>query len=100
MPLSQSMISDLVPPAKRGAAFGRLAMMGNAGGLLGGLMSTSLSEAVLLPELWGGFRGWRVSFVLVRRRAPRPASAATLPVAAATIDHGRRWQWSRSRWSR
>ena len=61
MPLSQGMLSDLVSPARRGAAFGRLGFWSNIGGMLGGALSTMLSSTIIL----GAFRGWRLAFALV-----------------------------------
>lgn len=61
MPLSQGMLSDLVAPARRGAAFGRLGFWSNVGGMFGGGLSTVLSSVVIL----GMFRGWRLAFALV-----------------------------------
>lgn len=60
MPVSQSIMSDIIPAPQRGTAFGHMALAGNIGGLLGGALSTTTSEWVVL-----GFRGWRFSFALV-----------------------------------
>eukprot|EP01048_Picozoa_sp_COSAG05_P020764 COSAG05_NODE_3623_length_1952_cov_1.683216_1_plen_566_part_00 len=60
MPVSQSIMSDIIPAPQRGTAFGHMALAGNIGGLLGGALSTTTSEWMVL-----GFRGWRFSFGLV-----------------------------------
>lgn len=61
MPLSQGLLSDLVAPSHRGAAFGRLGFWSNIGGMVGGALSTTLATTIVL----GSFRGWRVAFALV-----------------------------------
>lgn len=105
MPLSQGLLSDLVAPSRRGAAFGRLGFWSNIGGMFGGALSTILATAIIL-----GFRGWRLAFAFIggcslllvplierqvrdptRRRssvaaqdhAVRDGSASQLPVVAA-----------------
>ena len=61
MPVSQSMMSDMIPAHRRGTAFGQMQMAGNIGGLLGGALSTTTSELMI----FGLFRGWRLSFGIV-----------------------------------
>jgi MFS family permease len=43
MPVSQSMMSDIIPAHKRGMAFGQMQTAGNVGSLLGGALSTATS---------------------------------------------------------
>jgi hypothetical protein len=57
MPVSQSMMADIIPAARRGTAFGWFALAGNLGGLVGGALSTTTSEMLLLG---GAVRGWRL----------------------------------------
>lgn len=47
MPVSQSMMSDLIPAHQRGVAFGRFQFAGNVGSLLGGALSTTTSELMI-----------------------------------------------------
>eukprot|EP01045_Picozoa_sp_COSAG04_P017169 COSAG04_NODE_1499_length_6523_cov_2.604141_4_plen_380_part_00 len=61
MPLSQGMLSDMIAPARRGSAFGRLGFWSNLGAMAGGALSTALSSVIIL----GAFRGWRLSFGVV-----------------------------------
>ena len=62
MPLSQSIMSDLVGPGARGRAFGRMFLAGDLGGMVGAALSTSLSAELLFG---GRVRGWKLCFVLV-----------------------------------
>ena len=61
MPVSQSMMSDIIPAHKRGTAFGQMQLAGNIGSLLGGALSTVTSELMV----FGIWRGWRLCFVIV-----------------------------------
>jgi MFS family permease len=61
MPVSQSMMSDIIPAHKRGTAFGQMQLAGNVGSLLGGALSTVTSELMV----FGIWRGWRLCFMIV-----------------------------------
>lgn len=60
IPVSQSIMADAVCAAQRGVAFGCMNTGANVGGLLGGALSTSISEGNFF-----GIKGWRVSFAVV-----------------------------------
>ena len=72
MPISQSVLTDPIPAAKRGKAFGRLGFWSGMGGMIGGSVSTALAARYFSLTYLGedlapreGIRGWRVVFFAV-----------------------------------
>jgi len=55
LPISQSMVADLVPPTKLGHYFSIIAAIGCVGGFVGQVVSTSFAESWV-----GGVRAWRI----------------------------------------
>lgn len=56
-PIAQSLVSDLVPPKKRGVAFGMIGLMAGLGSMTGSMFATSVSQQTIL-----GVAGWRFAF--------------------------------------
>ena len=65
MPISQSVLTDLIPVNRRGRAFGRLGFWSGMGGMVGGSLSTAVASKWITMPLAGVVRGWRGVFWLV-----------------------------------
>jgi MFS family permease len=85
-PLSQSMLSDMAAPARRGAVFGRVRLAADLGAMTGATASTALSvELFFRWAVPGGVRGWRLPFAAVGL-----LSLAMLPaIRHGLVSHGR-----------
>eukprot|EP00931_Biecheleriopsis_adriatica_P027297 TRINITY_DN16447_c0_g1_i1.p1 TRINITY_DN16447_c0_g1~~TRINITY_DN16447_c0_g1_i1.p1 ORF type:complete len:465 (+),score=81.60 TRINITY_DN16447_c0_g1_i1:157-1551(+) len=59
-PVSQAIVADITAPAQRGSIFGLTGFTRMLGMALASLLTTSMSQQVLL-----GYRGWRVAFAIV-----------------------------------
>ncbi|XP_058777889.1 uncharacterized protein LOC131652129 isoform X1 [Vicia villosa] len=60
IPALQSFIADSYREGVRGAGFGLLSLIGNVGGIGGGVMAT-----VMAGQTFWGIQGWRCAFVLM-----------------------------------
>jgi MFS family permease len=84
-----ALLSDLVPPERRGRAFGLQRAMDNAGAVVGPLLGAALLKFVFEDErsvfLWAAVPGLAAVLLVVLfvREAPRPAGDSPKPVPGA-----------------
>jgi len=84
-----ALLSDLVPPERRGRAFGLQRAMDNAGAVAGPLLAAALLRWVFTDErpvfLWAALPGLAAVLLVLFfvREAPRPAPAAPKPAPGA-----------------
>ena len=82
-PISQSLVADIVPDSYRGAVFGVVAAVSNAGAYVGGVFATSLAG---VPRVWR-VEGWRM--VLLAVGSFSLALAAVVPLFATDPPRAR-----------